>query len=257
MAGVSSRRKKHGMNLALGSLSAHHHHLGGRRGTPVGFKSLMIAAALFASSTAQAGFFDDLIKGVKFNPAEIGLDSITYGGDGCPQGSLSAVLSPDASEITIFFDAFQTRVGADLTTARAACEVKLNIRKPKLWSYKIESVDFRGFVFLDRGVRAEQKVDFQNGPAMAGFNKSFGYQRFSGPINQNYTLSTIKPLNGPDLLSCLPAKKNVELKIRSSIELKGGGGAQGGMMTVDSVDGRVIQKYRLSWISCLKELGIR
>ncbi len=215
----------------------------------------LLPFALFTTTPAHAGLFNDLIKGTKFNAADIGLESISYGGDGCPAGTVSAVLSPDASELTVLFDAFQTRVGADLTTARAACEVKLNIRKPKLWSYKIESVDFRGFVFLDAGVRAEQKVDFQNGPAMVGFNKSFGYQRFTGPINQNYTLSTIKPLNGPNLLSCLPAKKNVELKIRSSIELKGGGGAQGGMMSVDSVDGRVIQKYRLSWISCLKELG--
>ncbi|CAN5497613.1 hypothetical protein BH10BDE1_BH10BDE1_23920 [soil metagenome] len=217
----------------------------------------LFAGAMFSAPLAHAGFFDDLIKGARFNASDVGLDSVTYGGDGCPQGTVTAILSPDASELTVLFDAFQTRVGADLTSARASCEVKLNIRKPRLWSYKIESVDFRGFVHLDAGVRAEQKVDFQNGPAMAGFNKSFGYQRFAGPVSQNYILSTIHPLNGPDLLSCLPAKKNVELKIRSSIELKGGGGAQGGMMTVDSVDGRVIQKYRLSWISCLKEFGGR
>ncbi len=218
------------------------------------FAATAAAFLTLIASQAHAGFFDDLIKGSSFNAREIGLDGVTYGGEGCPQGTVTAMLSPDATELTVLFDAFDTRVGADLSNAVKNCEVRLNIRKPRLWSYKIESVDFRGFVHLDAGVRAEQRVSFQNGPSHAGFNKSFGYQRFQGPISQNYTLTTVKPLNGPDLLSCLPAKKNVELKIRSTIELKGGGGAQGGMMTVDSVDGRVVHKYRLSWISCLKEL---
>lgn len=219
--------------------------------------ALALAALLSFTPKAHAGFFDDLIKGSSFNPSEIALEGVSYGGPGCPQGTVTTILSPDASELTVLFDAFDARVGADQSNTEMNCEVRLNIRKPRLWSYKIESVDFRGFVHLDAGVRAEQRVMFQNGPSHAGFNKSFGYQRFNGPISQNYLLTTVKPLNGPDLLSCLPAKKNVELKIRSTVELKGGGGAKGGMMTVDSADGRMIQKYRLSWISCLKELGGR
>lgn len=219
--------------------------------------AIAAVVALISPTAAQAGFFDDLIKGVKFDPREIGIDSITYGGTGCPQGTVTTILSPDASELTVLFDAFQTRVGADLSTSKSQCEVRIGMRKPRLWSYKIESVDFRGFVHLDHGVRAEQKVDFQNGPSHLGFNKSFGYQRWTGPVSENYILSTVKPLNGPDLLSCLPAKKSVELKLRASMELKGGGGHRGGMMTVDSADGRVIHRYRLSWISCLKELGGR
>jgi hypothetical protein len=206
---------------------------------------------------AQASFFDDLFQGSRFDAREIELERVEYGGPGCPAGTVSAILSPDASELTVLFDAFETRVGADISHARSNCEVKLRFKKPRLWSYKIESVDFRGFVHLDAGVRAEQKVDFQNGPSHAGFNKSFGYQRWQGPVSENYMLRTIKPLNGPDLLSCLPAKKNAEIKIRSSIEIKGGGAWKGGMMSVDSADGRMVQRYRLSWISCLKALGGR
>lgn len=221
-------------------------------------KILALAATLATTTfaftpTASAGFFDDLIAGSRFNPRDVSIESISYGGDGCRPGTVSVILSPGATELTVLFDEFQTRVGADVTNSRKNCEVKVKIKKPRLWSYRIDSVDFRGFIHLDRGVRAEQKVDFQNGPSHAGFNKSFGYQRWVGPTSENYLLQTIKPLNGPDLLSCLPAKKSVELKLRSSIELKGGGGHQGGMMAVDSADGRVVHRYRLSWISCLKE----
>lgn len=216
--------------------------------------AITLAAATFAySEKASAGFFDDLIAGSRFNPNDISIESIEHGGDGCRPGTVSVILSPNASELTVLFDDFQTRVGADVANSKRTCEVKVKIKKPRLWSYKIDSVDFRGFIHLDRGVRAEQKVDFQNGPSHAGFNKSFGYQQWVGPTTENYLLQTIKPLNGPDLLSCLPAKKSVELKLRSTIELKGGGGHQGGMMAVDSVDGRVVHRYRLSWISCLKE----
>jgi hypothetical protein len=216
--------------------------------------AIALAATTFGySEKASAGFFDDLIAGSRFNPNDVSIESIEHGGDGCRPGTVSVTLSPGATELTVLFDDFQTRVGADVSNSRRNCEVKVRIKKPRLWSYKIDSVDFRGFIHLDRGVRAEQKVDFQNGPSHAGFNKSFGYQRWVGPKSENYLLQTIKPLNGPDLLSCLPAKKSVELKLRSSIELKGGGGHQGGMMAVDSADGRVIHRYRLSWISCLKE----
>ncbi|MDZ4082524.1 MAG: DUF4360 domain-containing protein [Bdellovibrionales bacterium] len=213
----------------------------------------VLATTFGLTATASAGFFDDLIAGSRFNPNDISVESVDYGGDGCRPGTVSVILSPGATELTVLFDDFQTRVGADVANSRKNCEVKVKIRKPRLWSYRIDSVDFRGFIHLDRGVRAEQKVDFQNGPSHAGFNKSFGYQRWVGPTSENYLLQTIKPLNGPDLLSCLPAKKSVELKLRSSIELKGGGGHKGGMMAVDSADGRVVHRYRLSWISCLKE----
>lgn len=217
----------------------------------------LIGTSILATSLpAQAGFFDDLLKGQRFNPRDIEIESVDYGGDGCRPGTVAVVLSPDASELSVLFDEFQTRVGADVSNSRSKCDVRVRIKKPRLWSYRIDSVDFRGFVHLDAGVRAEQKIDFQNGPSHAGFNKSFGYQRWTGPVSQNYLLTTIKPLNGPDLLSCLPAKKSVDLKLRSSIELKGGGGHKGGMMAVDSADGRVIHRYRLSWISCLKEFGM-
>ncbi len=219
-----------------------------------GLVAALAVTTLANTPTASANFFEDLIAGSKFNPRDISIESIDYGGDGCLPGTVSVTLSPGATELTVLFDDFQTRVGADVASSRKNCEVKVKIKKPRLWSYRIDSVDFRGFIHLDRGVRAEQKVDFQNGPSHAGFNKSFGYQRWIGPASENYLLQTVKPLNGPDLLSCLPAKKSVELKLRSSIELKGGGSHLGGMMAVDSADGRVIHRYRLSWISCLKEL---
>lgn len=222
----------------------------------VAVAALLVVTTFVSVPQADAGLFDDLIKGQRFNPRDIAIERLEHSGDGCRPGTVAVLLSPDASELTVLFDEFQTRVGADVANSRSNCEVRVRLRKPRLWSYRIDSVDFRGFIRLDHGVRAEQKVDFQNGPSHAGFNKSFGYQHWVGPVSGNYLLSTIKPLNGPDLLSCLPAKKSVDLKLRSSIELNGGGGHKGGMMAVDSIDGRVVHRYRLAWISCLKEFGV-
>jgi hypothetical protein len=233
----------------------------GRKGAPVkrvlAILPIILMSILSAAVPHQAqagGILGDLIKGSRFDPREIKLEGVDYGGEGCPQGTVTTILSPDASVLTVLFDAFETRVGADVGNSKKKCDVTVRIKKPRLWSFAIESVDFRGFVHLDDGVRAEQKVDFQNGPERIGFNQSFGYQNWVGPVSQNYLLQTIKPLQGPALLSCLPAKTNTEVKIRSTIALKGGGGYRGGMLAVDSADGRMVQQYHLSWISCLKAL---
>ncbi len=219
------------------------------------FLALSIIASSTVFSTAQANVFEDLARGSRFDPRDIQVQSVDYGGDGCPQGTVTAILSPDATTLTVLYDAFTARVGGGVGEERRNCNVTLRLKKPRLWSFAVDSVDFRGHIHLDPGVRAEQKVDFSSGPTRIGFNQSFGFQRWMGPVSQDYMLSTVRPLQGPQILTCLPPRENTKIELKSSIRLSGGGGHRGGMMSVDSADGRLIQTYRLSWVSCLKALG--
>ena len=219
------------------------------------FLALTIVASGTLFSTAKANVLEDLVRGSRFDPREIQVQSIDYGGDGCPQGTVTTILSPDATTLTVLYDAFTARVGGGVGEERRSCNVTLRLKKPRLWSFSVDSVDFRGHIHLDHGVRAEQKVDFSSGPTRIGFNQSFGFQRWVGPISQNYMLSTVRPLQGPQILTCLPPRENTKIELKSSIRLAGGGGHRGGMMSVDSADGRLVQTYRLTWVSCLQALG--
>lgn len=216
--------------------------------------TLAVIASATMSTVAKANVLEDLVRGSRFDARDIQVQSVDYGGDGCPQGTVTAILSPDASTLTVLYDAFTARVGGGVGEERRNCNVTLRLKKPRLWSFAVDSVDFRGHIHLDHGVRAEQKIDFSSGPTRIGFNQSFGFQRWVGPISQDYMLSTVRPLQGPQILNCLPAKENTKIELKSSIRLAGGGGHRGGMMSVDSADGRLIQTYRLSWVSCLKAL---
>ena len=65
-------------------------------------KILAIAALLIGSSFAGTAFADDIALG------EPG-----YGGTGCPDGSASVTLSPDAKSLSILFDEYYVEAGGE------------------------------------------------------------------------------------------------------------------------------------------------
>jgi hypothetical protein len=42
--------------------------------------------------------------------AQINFNNVTYGGTGCPQGTVSTAVSPDGSSLSILFDEFRAEV---------------------------------------------------------------------------------------------------------------------------------------------------
>ena len=80
---------------------------------------LAVTTLLLLSLTpkAHAGFFDDLIKGSSFNPREIALESVSYAGAGCPQGTVTTILSPDAQERSRFCSMLSMPVSAPIKVA--------------------------------------------------------------------------------------------------------------------------------------------
>jgi hypothetical protein len=84
------------------------------------------------------------------NPNEVYVDSISYGGSGCPQGSVGSSFANDRKSFTLIFDSFVASQGpgVPITQNRKNCMVNLNLHVPGGWQFSIASVDYRGYVNL-------------------------------------------------------------------------------------------------------------
>lgn len=204
-------------------------------------KNSLLILGLSLTSLAQA----QVLGGTQFN-------GLSYGGSGCPQGSVNTVFSPDSGQFSILYSAFSLNVGGytQQTTDTMSCDVVLNFRLPFGYALNVESADFRGSVVLDNGVVAQHTVEHQiNENKLATFG--FGVQLFAGPRQENYFIQSQKPnLKLPKLVQCLPLKQNVNLKIKTRVKMTGATSSRVGILTVDSADGQLEQKYYLSLRKC-------
>lgn len=190
--------------------------------------------------------------------SDVYIESFTTSGAGCPNGSVSVTMDPDGNSITVLYDRFQLQaLGSSLPNVEMKCKIEAVIRKPKLMGFSVESVDFRGFVQLDRGVRAAQKVKVQAGSSkrLRKLSGDFGYERWQGPLAQSYLLTTVSPFEAPEVLNCIPFSKKTKMSIESKIQISGAGGGRQGLLAVDTADGRVAQKYNIKWHNCIGAIG--
>lgn len=178
-----------------------------------------------------------------------------YWGTGCPSNSVSVQVDPSGRSFSVLYDQMDSRVDAHHTQDRKTCKLVLKIRKPKNLSYQVESADFRGFVNLDRGVVAVHRAKIQTGSVkvMQQLSTELGSQSWQGPVSQSFYTTTQRLIENDNehRLACLPKlNQNPEIIIETEIMVRHRGGNRYGQLTVDSVDGRLEQKYNLRWTNC-------
>ena len=184
------------------------------------------------------------------DPSQVQVESIDYGGTGCPQGTTSVVLSPDAMALSVLYDDFLVSVGGStgLTQDMRNCEVRVRLRVPPGWGLDFDSADFRGFVSLQPGVRAVQRVNFK--VDHEPIEKEFRRTVWRGPVEENFNITGVGRDNGaPDWRGCRPNGKS-KLVLKTRVMLENGAPNREGTLAVDSFDGRMIQRYRLAWKRC-------
>ena len=194
-------------------------------------KKLLFAAAALCATSA---FADDIYLG---QPG--------YGGNGCPQGSASAVLSPDHKTLTVLFDQYAAEAGRTTgrTVDRKSCNLAIPVHVPNGMSMSLIKVDYRGFNALPAGGSSRLSVGYffagQQGPT---YQKSF-----YGPLNSNYLASN-------DLIvgatSWSPCGKDTNLRINTSMMAQTNSRNDQALSTVDSADIRSGLIYHLQFRSC-------
>jgi len=203
--------------------------------------AILSVLAYFATANPMASLED-----TGPNPSQVYVQSITYGGSGCPQGTVATSFSDDRTTFTMIFDQFIASVGPGVpqTEARKNCQINVNLHIPQGWSFSIASADYRGYVQLPKGVTATQKsiYYFQGEVAQVSADCNF-----VGPVAKDYLVHDEIPLNSvvwSDCKAVRPVNANTQVRINSAPQ-----GAQA-QITTDSIDGKIRHILGLEWKRC-------
>ncbi|MGE0615149.1 MAG: DUF4360 domain-containing protein, partial [Bacteriovoracia bacterium] len=182
------------------------------------------------------------------NPAEVFIRGATYGGEGCPQGTASSVLSPDAQQISVIFDQYSVEAGGgSVLDSGKSCIVNLQLNVPPNWSYTIFSVDYRGYADLDAGTFATLQSGYFFGTDNTVRMATFDEQTLKGAYSDDFLFRNLIPLDRAMWSPCGEGSK--ELRVRTKIRAVGGPNARASI-TVDSLDGSLENHYAIRWRKC-------
>jgi hypothetical protein len=154
------------------------------------------------------------------------IQSIIYGGSGCPQGTVGQSLSDDRTTFTLIFDSFVASSGPGVPNSEATktCVPSLNLLVPT--SPTCIRVTWRGFLQLPDGVKGHLQTKQGDG----------GPPPFVGPTSRDYTVSDTVLVPGQP---GGPGGAPVVVPIYSGITLTPPSTSQAAQMTVDSIDGKL------------------
>ncbi|KAF2263072.1 hypothetical protein CC78DRAFT_292449 [Lojkania enalia] len=184
--------------------------------------------------------------GVAPPPGTVQINGVTYGGTGCPQGTLSSQLSNDRTTMTLIFDTYIASIGPGISPVenRKNCQLNVHLTYPGGFQYSILSADYRGYAAIQKGI--------------TGTLKSTYY--FSGQTDQSSTEYTfVGPVNGDylkhdqaDSTSVVWSPCGAEglLNINSQVRLTSNNGSATGLLTTDSTDLKFTQVVYVQWQQC-------
>ena len=196
-------------------------------------KILAIAALLIAGSFASVSYADD-----------IDLGEPGYGGTGCPDGSASVTLSPDAKSLSIIFDEYYVEAGGETNKSfdRKSCNIAIPVHVPQGLSISILNIDYRGYNNIPTGAKTTFAVEYffagQKGPT---FNKSF-----NGALDADYLINNKLQASALVWSAC---GADVNLRTNSSIRVQTKQNKEA-LATVDSQDVSAAIVYQLQWKQC-------
>lgn len=196
----------------------------------ISLKLLMSVCALSASTSAFA-------DGIRLGVPE-------YGGTGCPAGSASVALSPDQSAISILFDQYVVEAGGAKTFDRKNCNIAVPVQVPQGYSVAVMAIDYRGFVQLPYGARANLMVNY----FLAGQGRGVSTNKsFYGASSQNYVTSDRL---GMESLVWTACGANTILRANTSMLVNSNNRREQAMATVDSADIEAGLIYHIQWKRC-------
>ena len=167
-----------------------------------------------------------------------------YGGTGCPAGTVSATLSPDATSLSLIFDQYTVAAGGTTGTSfdRRSCNVAIPVHVPNGFSVSVLSVDYRGYNHLPNRAASQFNVEyFFAGGRGPSFRRSF-----YGPLDSDYTI-TNQIVAASEVWSACGA--DVNLRTNSSMRVNTVNNAEASA-TVDTEDVNAAIVYHFRYRPC-------
>jgi hypothetical protein len=193
-------------------------------------KGILLFSAIMLSAPA---FADD-----------ISLGEPGYGGTGCPAGTVSVTLSPDAKSLSLLFDQYQLAVGGETGKSfdRKSCNIAIPVHVPQGLSVSILKIDFRGFNHLPRSASSQFNVEY----FFAGTKGPSFQRKFTGPLDADYLINNEITAEAFVWSGC---GADVNLRTNSSMRLSSLYN-QEAMASIDSEDVNAAIVYKLQWKKC-------
>lgn len=176
---------------------------------------------------------------------DISLGNPDFGGNGCPKGSVSAILSPDGSELSILFDAYTVEASGSKKVDQKHCNLNIPLHIPSGISVAITKMDYRGFSSVPEGANAELEVDsFFTGIAAHGPKHK---AKLKAKTHGNFFLSN--QLATPAVI-WTPCGKDLNLKILSSLKATTNSSGEQTLAALDTLDLAAGLDYSFQMRSC-------
>lgn len=179
-----------------------------------------------------------------FAADDISLGKPGYGGTGCPEGTVSATLSPDAKSLSLLFDQYQIAVGGTTGKSfdRKSCNIAIPVHVPQGMSVSVLKIDYRGFNHLPTSASSQFNVEYffagTRGPA---------FQRiFRGAIDEDYLINNELTAESVVWSGC---GADVNLRTNSSMRVKTVANKEA-VTSIDSQDVNAGIIYQLQWKKC-------
>ncbi|MGZ3425027.1 MAG: DUF4360 domain-containing protein [Polyangia bacterium] len=178
------------------------------------------------------------------NPNSVTIDSVDYSGNGCPAGSLSAAITPDAQRFIFIFSKLYAQAGPGIDSAATSqqCRIHVKLTVPKNWSYALDMVDFNGFASLDSSVSASQQTTYHMSGESPDTTAAFTWQ---GVFDDEYSVQDLGGSSPPYWSRC-GGGKNLMVTTKVAVD-NTANRAGSGILEVDDVDGVMLH---LSWQRC-------
>lgn len=96
------------------------------------------------------------------NPNDVFIKTFTYGGSGCPAGTVRNATDSSKTILTLIYDQYIASIGpgTSVSDRRKNCQINLDIHYPQGWQFSLFSVDFRGFKDLEKYVTGKQLATY-------------------------------------------------------------------------------------------------
>lgn len=184
------------------------------------------------------------------DPNEIQINSVSTSGSGCPRRAVSTTISEDRTVVTLGFDEFQTYIGKRFGSADRDknCNIRLNLKYPGGYTYAVIDATYHGFAQLDSGVNGtlSSTYSFTDSATASTTQTSItgGGVWADGEV---YTKHDVVPT---EKVIRSPCGENVNLVIKTRINLTSNDAAANGSMTDDDATIAFTQQVHIGWQSC-------
>jgi len=176
------------------------------------------------------------------------IKGVSYGGSGCPQGSVGSQISSDRTTMTLLFDSYTASIGPGIPVndQRKNCQLNVDLTYPGGFQYSVLSADYRGYAALQKGVSGTLKSTYyfsgQTDQASTEYD-------FIGPVTGDYLKH-----DQADSTSVVWSPCGAEglLNINSQIRLTATNTSATGLLTTDSTDLKFSQVVYVQWQACKK-----